>query len=730
MAKDKNKKPFNVLSKKGLITLALAGVMVVSPFMLVGCGEAGPAGKDGATGATGATGAAGKSAYELAVENGFEGTLEEWLDSLKGQSGGAGSAGSDGRGIVSITKTGTNGLVDTYTITFTDGTTETFEITNGQNGTNGDPGQSNYVWIKYADAMPDSNDDMKDTASNYIGVYNGPSATAPTDYGVYTWYNIKGEDGETGATGATWLKGDEITGTGNEIPATIANSKVGDLYFNTETCDVYQCVAQNAWNWIANIKGSAGTTESNILEGKSILAIGDSYVKGHTSPESDTWISQLATRNNMTKYIHAQNGISVAHATTATSNGLVDMIDSIISGVSSTDYIVFLAGHNDANASLNGGQAVPIGTNDDTTKNTYKGALNIIIEKLLNKYPTAKILFLTPFERYGTEEAYVTAMQEVCSKWSIPCFDNYHNSGICWQNEAQKEAYESANLHFNRAGHERISYMYESILKNNLVIGGGGNNSANKEDVGTDDPVEDEVDAITFNGKQMTAVSSISELTFVADTTISGTYEFAERVSRAVSTTQVVEVTEPITISLTSEAISKGYKFNVYEFSSKTLDVSSLVTDPTSFSQNSVTTKMSTKYIMIIVTNSDESSWVGNDDLSNLASFLTTEIEEVDQSFVFALDSSAGGTDNRAIAYVDILAGQTINFASDDTWETYQYAIGVGNGLSSAWIDGGYQKGECLIDKADYYTIMISRKDNATITEDELNSFATIFIID
>ena len=29
-------------------------------------------------------GAPGKSAYEIAVENGFEGTEEEWLESLKG----------------------------------------------------------------------------------------------------------------------------------------------------------------------------------------------------------------------------------------------------------------------------------------------------------------------------------------------------------------------------------------------------------------------------------------------------------------------------------------------------------------------------------------------------------------------------------------------------------------------------------------------------------------------
>ena len=38
-------------------------------------------------------------------------------------------------GIVSVTKTGTSGLVDTYTILFTDGTTTTFTVTNGQDGT-------------------------------------------------------------------------------------------------------------------------------------------------------------------------------------------------------------------------------------------------------------------------------------------------------------------------------------------------------------------------------------------------------------------------------------------------------------------------------------------------------------------------------------------------------------------------------------------------------------------
>lgn len=46
-----------------------------------------------------------------------------------------GAQGDTGNGIFSIVKTGTSGLVDTYTITFTDGTTTTFDVTNGRDGT-------------------------------------------------------------------------------------------------------------------------------------------------------------------------------------------------------------------------------------------------------------------------------------------------------------------------------------------------------------------------------------------------------------------------------------------------------------------------------------------------------------------------------------------------------------------------------------------------------------------
>ena len=62
-------------------------------------------------------------------------------DGTKGEKGDPGSTGATGNGIASIVKTSTSGLVDTYTITFTNGTSTTFQVTNGQNGQPGANGQ-------------------------------------------------------------------------------------------------------------------------------------------------------------------------------------------------------------------------------------------------------------------------------------------------------------------------------------------------------------------------------------------------------------------------------------------------------------------------------------------------------------------------------------------------------------------------------------------------------------
>lgn len=54
-----------------------------------------------------------------------------------GTGGGSSGSGEAGNGILEITKTDTEGLVDTYTIYYTNGSSSTFTVTNGKDGTDG-----------------------------------------------------------------------------------------------------------------------------------------------------------------------------------------------------------------------------------------------------------------------------------------------------------------------------------------------------------------------------------------------------------------------------------------------------------------------------------------------------------------------------------------------------------------------------------------------------------------
>ena len=171
----------------------------------------------------GKDGVDGKSAYELAVDNGFEGTVLEWLASLRGsgvsllgieseaiddltiaytmsysdgttytfyvkngEKGEQGEKGDDGRGIVSIDKVSSNGLTDTYSITFTDRTSTSFSITNGSKGDKGDTG---------AQGVSGANGSQGERG--YAGVQGAKGE--------------KGDKGDTGAKGEKGEKGDSVS---------------------------------------------------------------------------------------------------------------------------------------------------------------------------------------------------------------------------------------------------------------------------------------------------------------------------------------------------------------------------------------------------------------------------------------------------------------------------------------------------------------------------------------
>ena len=64
------------------------------------------------------------------------------MDGINGQDGARGATGENGIGISKIEKAGTVGIVDTYRITYTDGTVFDFEVTNGQQGAQGVKGDT------------------------------------------------------------------------------------------------------------------------------------------------------------------------------------------------------------------------------------------------------------------------------------------------------------------------------------------------------------------------------------------------------------------------------------------------------------------------------------------------------------------------------------------------------------------------------------------------------------
>lgn len=114
-------------------------------------------------------------------------TLKNWLLEIANSLG----------GISKIEKVGTSGLKDTYRIYYAkDGTTTDFTVTNGDKG---DKGDNSYIWIRYTGQKPtESSHSFGTTPDDWMGIYAGNSATAPTDYKQYSWFKIKGEKGNTG----------------------------------------------------------------------------------------------------------------------------------------------------------------------------------------------------------------------------------------------------------------------------------------------------------------------------------------------------------------------------------------------------------------------------------------------------------------------------------------------------------------------------------------------------
>jgi hypothetical protein len=105
------------------------------------------------------------------------------------------------KGISSIAKTGSSGLIDTYTVTYTDGTTSTFTVTNGADGQPGTPGADGVTPVITVTATADA----LSSPTPSVNVTKIGTDAAPTFAMAFS--GLKGAKGDTGATGQTGATG-------------------------------------------------------------------------------------------------------------------------------------------------------------------------------------------------------------------------------------------------------------------------------------------------------------------------------------------------------------------------------------------------------------------------------------------------------------------------------------------------------------------------------------------
>lgn len=201
--------------------------------------------------------------------------------------------------------------------------------------------------------------------------------------------------------------------------------------------------------------------QTDPLAGKRIAFIGDSYVRNHHEPWTNTWHYKFAKKHGMVYLNYGRNGTCIARDRIGMHD---EAIYKRITQMSDTlDYIVMIAGHNDAN------RIPPYVTKPDTiSEKLLRDRLAYICDTLISKYPKAGIFFFTPWPNPDKPnmERVIDIMKEVGGRYGIPVFDS-RLSGVHVGNPTfRKLFFQSPNdtAHLNARGHDRFLPVAEDFL--------------------------------------------------------------------------------------------------------------------------------------------------------------------------------------------------------------------------------------------------------------------------
>ena len=220
-----------------------------------------------------------------------------------------GEKGDDGIGITSVSKTKTEGLVDTYTITFSDGSTFEYEITNGQSGSDGKPGK---------DAVSPT---ITENADNTDKIYKLDVTTVD---GTFTTPNLRGKDGSGSSSGEeNVIESIKVNGVAQtvaedkSVDITVPTVDVDKNYVDTElakkantsdipSLDGYVTDEElNAKGYLTSHQDISGKVDK--VKGKSLIADTEierlKGVKNYDDTEIKTELAKKANSTDVTKEI-------------------------------------------------------------------------------------------------------------------------------------------------------------------------------------------------------------------------------------------------------------------------------------------------------------------------------------------------------------------------------------------------------------------------------------------
>lgn len=196
---------------------------------------------------------------------------------------------------------------------------------------------------------------------------------------------------------------------------------------------------------------------SDPLYGKVVNVIGDSYVRNHARPYSETWHSKVARRHHMVYNNYGINGSSIAFDRTKSGFGAA-MVDRYGEMSEDADYIILIAGHNDASMLSFMPDSVDV----------FKERLDLLLKGIKQDYPGAKVGFVAPWQldqqAFTDVIGYIT---EACEENSVKLIVA-PQSLIDVNNEEFRAKYfqrRNDTAHLNDKGHDLLLDWGDEFLK-------------------------------------------------------------------------------------------------------------------------------------------------------------------------------------------------------------------------------------------------------------------------